>query len=54
MQIVSKDGTVKSTTIQDTKYFNSQSLAIQAKKAEQVVFLMLGIEEAFGFMVMTL
>ena len=32
MQIMSKDQNVRSNTVQDSKEFNSQSLATQAKK----------------------
>ena len=32
MQIISTDKTVRNDTIQDSKEFNSQSLATQAKK----------------------
>ena len=34
MQKISKDKTVRSTTVQDLKGFNSQSSATQAKKKE--------------------
>ena len=40
MQIISIDKTVRIDTIQDLKHFNSQFLATQVKKGEQLVFLM--------------
>ena len=40
MQIISNDQTVRSSTIQDLKGFNSQSLATQAKKGEQLDSMM--------------
>ena len=36
MQIFSNDKTVRSNTVQDSKDFNSRSLAIQAEKGEQI------------------
>ena len=36
MQIISKDQTVRSNTVQDIKEFNAQSLATQAKKGKQL------------------
>ena len=47
MQIISNDQTVRSNTVQDLKEFNSQSLATQAKKGEQLVSLMAAIKKAF-------
>ena len=40
MQIIFNDQTVMSGTVQDSKDFNSQSLAIQAKKGEQLASMM--------------
>ena len=40
MQIISNDEIVRSNTVRDLKEFNSQSLATQAQKGEQLVFLM--------------
>ena len=40
MQIVSKDQTVRSNTVQYLKDFNSQALATQAKKGQQLVSMM--------------
>ena len=40
MQIISNDKTVRIDTVQDLKELNSQSLATQAKKGEQLVSLM--------------
>ena len=37
MQIISNDQTVKSNTVQDLKYFHSQSLATQAKNGKQII-----------------
>ena len=50
MQIVSNDKTVRNDTIQDLKEFNSQSLATQAKKGEQLVSMMPPIKKAFTLM----
>ena len=36
MQIISTDKTVRNDTIQGLKEFNSQSLATQARKGEQL------------------
>ena len=36
----SNDKTVRTDTVQDLKEFNNQSSATQAKKGEQLVFLM--------------
>ena len=49
MQIVSNDQTVKSDTVQDSKFF-SQSLITQAKKPEQIVSLMPAIKKAFDLL----
>ena len=40
LQIISNDNTVRSKRVQDLKDFNSESLATQAKKSEQVVSMM--------------
>ena len=50
MQIVSNDKTVRNNTVQDLKEFNSQSLATQAKKGEQLVSMMPAIKKAFDLM----
>ena len=50
MQILSSDKTVRNDTMQDLKEFNSQSLATQAKKAEQSVSMMPAIKKAFDLM----
>ena len=39
IQINANDKTVRSDTVQDLKKFNNQSLATQAKKGEEFVFL---------------
>ena len=50
MQTFSNDKTVRNDTVQDLKEFNSQSLATQAKKGEQLVSMMPAIKEAFDLM----
>ena len=50
MQIISSDKTVRNDTVQDLKEFNSQSLATQAKKGEQVVSMMPAIRKAFNLL----
>ena len=50
MQIISNDKTVRNNTIQDLKEFNQQSLTTQAKKGEQLVFMMSAIKKAFDLM----
>ena len=50
MQIVSNDKTVRSDTIQDLEDFNSQSLTTQAKKREQLVYLIVAIKKHFNLM----
>ena len=50
MQIMSNDITVRSNTVQDLKDFNSQSLATEAKKGEQLVSMMPAIKKAFDLM----
>ena len=47
MQIICKDKTVRSITVQDLKDFNSQSLAPQTKKREQLVSLMPAFKKSF-------
>ena len=50
MQIVSTDETVRNDTIEDLKEFNSQSLATQAKKGEQLVSMMPANKKAFNLL----
>ena len=50
MQTISLDKTVRSDTVEDLKEFNNQSLAIQAKKAEQLVSMMPAVEKSFDLM----
>ena len=50
MQIISTDKTVRNDTIEDLKQFNSQSLATQAKKGEQLVSMMPAVKKAFDLM----
>ena len=50
MPISSKDRTVRSNTVEGLKEFNSQSLATQAKKGEQIVSMMPAIKKAFDLM----
>ena len=50
MQIISTDKTVRNDTVQDLKEFNSQSLATQAKKGEQLVSMMPAIKKAFNLL----
>ena len=50
MQIISNDKTVRNDTVQDLKEFNSQSLATQAKKGEQLVSMMPAIKKAFNLL----
>ena len=50
MQISSSDKTVRNDTVQNLKEFNSQSLATQAKKGEQLVSMMPAIKKAFDLM----
>ena len=49
IQFIFNDKTVRSDTVQDLKEFNSQSLALQAKKGEQLVSMMPAIK-AFHLM----
>ena len=50
MQIISTDQTVRNNTVEDLKEFNSQSLATQAKKSEQLVTIMRAIKKAFNLL----
>ena len=50
MQIISNDKTVRNDTVQALKEFNSQSLATQAKKGEQLVSMMPAIKKAFNLL----
>ena len=50
MQIISNDKTVRNDTGKDLKEFNSQSLATQAKKGEQLVSMMPAIRRAFNLL----
>ena len=50
MQIISNDKTVRNDTVQDLKEFNSQFLATQAKKGEQLVSMMPAIKKAFNLL----
>ena len=50
MQIISSDKTVRNDTVQDLKEINSQSLATQAKKGEQLVSMMPAIKKAFDLL----
>ena len=50
MNIIPNDKTVRNDTVQDLKEFNSQSLATQAKRGEQLVNMMPAIKKAFDLM----
>ena len=50
MQIISNVKTVRNGTVQDLKEFNSQSLATQAKKGEQLVSMMPAFKKAFNLL----
>ena len=50
MQIISNDKILGINTVQDIKDFNSQSLAKQAKKGEQLVSVMPAIKKSFDLM----
>ena len=50
MQISSSDKTLRSETVNDLQDFNSQSLATQAKKAEQLVSMMPATKKAFNLL----
>ena len=47
LQFISNDQTVRSDAVQDSKEFNPQSIATQAKKGEQLVSMMPAIKKAF-------
>ena len=49
-QIIFYDQTVRSHAVQDLKVINSQSLATQAKKGEQLVSMMRAVKKAFHLM----
>ena len=50
MQSISKDETVRSDTVQDSKDFNSKSLTTQDKKGDQLVSMMPAIKKDFDLM----
>ena len=50
LQTISNDKTVRNDTVQDLIEFNSQSLATQAKKGEQLVSMMPAIKKVFDLM----
>ena len=50
MQIISNDKTIRNDTIQNIKEINSQSLATQAKKGEQLVSMMPAIKKGFNLL----
>ena len=50
MEIISNDQTIRSETVQDLKDFNCQSLTTQAKKGEQLVFMMPAIKKTFNLL----
>ena len=50
MQLISTDKTVRIYTIEDLKEFNSQSLATQAKKGEQLVSMMPAVKKDFNLL----
>ena len=50
MQIISNEKTVRSDTVQVLQEFNSQSLATQAKKGEQLVIMMPPIRKTFNLL----
>ena len=50
MQLISNGKTIRNDTIQFLKNFNSQSLTTQAKRGEQLVFMMPAIKKAFNLM----
>ena len=47
IQIIANDKTVGSDTVHALKKFNNHSSATQAKKVEQLVFMMPAIRKAF-------
>ena len=51
LQIFSNEKTVRGNTIQDLKDFKYQTLATQAKKGEQLVWMMPAIEKASDLLV---
>ena len=50
MQLSCNNKIVRNDTIQDLKEFNSQSVATQARKGEQLVSMMPAIKKAFNLM----
>ena len=50
IQNISNDKSVRNDTVQDLKEFNSQSLATQDKKGEQIVSMMPAIKKAFNLL----
>ena len=50
MQLISKEETVRIDTVQAFRVFNSQTLATQAKKGEQLVSMMPAINKAFDLL----
>ena len=50
LQFISNERTVRSNTVQDLKDVNSQSVATQAKKGEQLVSVMPAIRKALSLM----
>ena len=50
LQFISYDQTVRSKTVQDLKAFNSQSLATEAIKGEQLVSMMPAVKKVFDLM----
>ena len=50
IQIISTDKILRHYTVNDLKEFNSQPLASQAKKGEQLVSLMPAIKKAFNLL----
>ena len=50
MQFISNDKNVRSNTVPDLKDLNSQSLATQDKKGEQLVSMMPALKKAFDLL----
>ena len=50
MQIISKDKTIRSDTVQGLRALNSQYLSTQAKKGEQLVTMMPADEKVFDLL----
>ena len=50
MQIISNEQTGRNETVQDSEEFNSKSLATQAKKGEQLVYMMPATKKSFDLM----